>query len=326
MVFKLDDSWVWDFWLADDGSTFHLYFLHAPKSLGDPELRHRNARIGHASSTDLVNWDSHGVVLQPDDPGAFDATSTWTGSVLQGPDGVWRMFYTGSRFCDDHNIQAIGVATSPDLYTWTKLPETVLEADGRWYEKYGDSSWKEEAWRDPWVFADPGGDGWHMLITARANKGVDDDRGVVGHAISPDLENWEIRPPLSQPGAGFGHLEVLQPAVVSGRPVLLFSCGVDTLSAKKAAGFGGGGIWCLETAQITGPFDLAAAQIVTTAPLYSGRLIQDRSGQWMMMACHDANSDGSFEGIVSDPMPVSWEPHHARLTIDTPLRGNAAAL
>lgn len=318
MVFKLKDSWVWDFWLADDGSTFHMYFLHAPKSLGNPELRHRNARIGHATSTDLITWKSHGVVLQPGDSEAFDATSTWTGSVLQGPDGLWHMFYTGSRFHENHNVQAIGVATSPDLHSWTKQPTTVLAADPRWYEKYGDSTWKEEAWRDPWVFADPAGDGWHMLVTARANHGDDDNRGVVGYATSRDLKHWVIQPPLSQPGAGFGHLEVLQPAVVDGRTILLFSCGVDTLSASKADGFVGGGIWSLETAQITGPFDLAAAQIVTTAPLYSGRLIQDRAGRWMMMACHDANSDGSFEGIVSDPMPVRWEPEQGGLATELP--------
>jgi beta-fructofuranosidase len=307
MVFSLKDSWVWDFWLADDGTTVHMYYLHAPKSLGDPALRHRNARIGHATSQDLTIWVPHGVVLQPDNPAAFDATSTWTGSVLQGPDGLWRMFYTGARFYETHNVEAIGVATSPDLYTWTKQPGVVIEADARWYEKYGDSTWPEEAWRDPWVFADPAGDGWHMLVTARANESDVDNRGVIGHAVSPDLETWEVKPPLSRPGAGFGHLEVLQTTVMDGRTVLLFSCGVDTLSAGKAEGFDGGGIWSLETHQATGPFDVASAGIVTTAPLYSGRLIQDRAGQWLMMACHDAASDGSFDGIVSDPIPVYWD-------------------
>ncbi len=189
-----------------------------PRAWGDPALRHRNARIGHATSHDLINWKSHGVVLQPDDPDAFDATSTWTGSVLQGPDGLWRMFYTGARFYETHNIEAIGVATSPDLYTWTKQPAVVLEPDVRWYERYGDSAWPEEAWRDPWVFADPEGNGWHMLITARSNQGDVDDRGVIGHAVSPDLTTWEVRPPLSKPGAGFGHLEVPQTVIMDGKP------------------------------------------------------------------------------------------------------------
>jgi len=315
VAFSLQDSWVWDFWLADDGTSYHLYYLHAPKSLGDPELRHRNARIGHATSPDLVAWVSHGVVLQPDDPDAFDASSTWTGSVLQGPDGVWRMFYTGARFYPTHNIEAIGVATSTDLHRWTKHPEAVISADPRWYEKYGDSAWPEEAWRDPWVFADPGGNGWHMLITARANTGDVDNRGVIGYAFSSDLETWEVRPPLSRPGAGFAHLEVPQITVMDNRTLLLFSCGVDRMAAAKAKGFGGGGIWSLEVPLATGPYDVGAATVATTAPLYSGRLVQDRAGHWMMLACHDANSDGSFDGRISDPIPVRLDPESGALSI-----------
>jgi beta-fructofuranosidase len=102
------------------------------------------------------------------------------------------------------------------------------------------------------------------------------------------------------------------------RTVLLFSCGVDTLAAQKAEGFGGGGIWSLETDQATGPYDVGSAAVVTTAPLYSGRLIQDRAGQWMMMACHDANSDGSFDGVVSDPIPVRWDAERGSLNTTPP--------
>jgi beta-fructofuranosidase len=169
MSFRLDHSWVWDFWLADDGDRYHMFYLHAPKSMGDPDLRHRNARFGHAVSDDLVDCEDHGYVFGPGEPGAFDETATWTGSVLQGPDGLWRMFYTGAKFLDsDANIETIGVATSPDLYNWTKQPGPISRADPRWYERLGDSTWPEEAWRDPWVFPDPSGEGWHMLITARS--------------------------------------------------------------------------------------------------------------------------------------------------------------
>jgi beta-fructofuranosidase len=77
---------------------------------------------------------------------------------------------------------------------------------------------------------------------------------------------------------------------------------------------GSSGIWSLETHHLSGPFDVASAAVVTTAPLYSGKLVQDRSGQWLMMACHDANSDGTFDGLVSDPVPVHWDPASGNLT------------
>ena len=82
LAFRLPDHWVWDFWLADDGDRYHLFYLHAPKSLGDPQLRHRNARIGHASSTDL-RWTNHGTNqgifgLAPDGrPVSFTGIAIW---------------------------------------------------------------------------------------------------------------------------------------------------------------------------------------------------------------------------------------------------------
>jgi len=60
-MFRLPDSWLWDFWLAEecaaDGErTYHLFFLHASRALHDPDRRHLRAAVGHAVSTDLVTW------------------------------------------------------------------------------------------------------------------------------------------------------------------------------------------------------------------------------------------------------------------------------
>ena len=123
------------------------------------------------------------------------------------------MFYTGTTQTPDGPlIQQVGLATSTDLLHWVKDERNPLvRADPRWYETLGGQApWADEHWRDPFVFADPDGDGWHLLITARANTGPLDDRGVIGHARSSDLLNWEVQPPLSDPGAGFGQLEVFQ--------------------------------------------------------------------------------------------------------------------
>lgn len=306
MTFTLDTHWVWDFWLADDGDQFHMFYLHAPKSLGDPHLRHRNARVGHAVSDDLRSWTDLGAVLVPGQPGDFDASATWTGSVLRGPDGLWRMFYTGSVFLspDSHaNVETVGVATSADLHTWTKAPGPITRADSRWYETLGSSTWPEEAWRDPWVFADPHGDGWHMLVTARANHGDEADRGVIGHARSADLVSWQVEPPLSQPGAGFKHLEVPQVETVDGRFVLLFSCDSPALAGARADQVGG--IWVVEVDSEVGPYDLSRASLLAPETLYSGRVIQDRAGQWVLLAFENSTEGGGFVGSLSDPLPVT---------------------
>jgi len=307
MTFSLDTHWVWDFWLADDGDLFHMYYLHAPKSLGDQQLRHRNAKVGHATSADLTTWTDLGLVLSPGGRGDFDETATWTGSVLRGPDGLWRMFYTGSRFLSSDsnaNLETVGVATSTDLHHWTKSPGPIAEADGRWYEKLGDSSWPEEAWRDPWVYADPDGGGWHMLVTARAKTGDDADRGVIGHATSPDLAEWTVQPPLSAAGAGFKHLEVPQVVTVGERTLLLFSCDAPALAGSRSGEIGG--IWAVEAPSPTGPFAVDRAERLVDERLYSGRLIRNRRGELVLLAFENSTTDGEFVGSLSDPIPVEW--------------------
>ena len=34
-MLRLADAWTWDFWLADDGRSYHLYFLKAPRHIGN---------------------------------------------------------------------------------------------------------------------------------------------------------------------------------------------------------------------------------------------------------------------------------------------------
>ena len=307
MGFSTRDHWVWDFWVADDGALFHLFYLHAPMSLGNPDLRHRNARIGHATSRDLVEWTDHGVVLIPGDPGEMDASATWTGSVVRADDGSWRMFYTGSRFLSSNeiaNIETVGVARSDDLFTWHKLPEVRLSADARWYERLPDGTWHEEAWRDPWVFRDPHGDGWHMLVTARSRTGASArDRGVVGHARSADLSEWRIGPPLTDPGAGFAHLEVLQPVRLNGRDWLLFSCDAAHLAGDRDGGRGG--IWIAPAASPTGPYDLERAELLADERHYAGRVVMDRAGAPWLLAFENAGSGDGFAGRITDPLAIS---------------------
>ena len=302
-MLELPDSWVWDFWFARDGDEYHLFFLYASRALHDPGRRHGRASIGHAVSDDLRNWTRLPDALVRGEAGDFDETATWTGSVVRGPDGRWYMFYTGAS----DRVQTIGLATSDDLVTWHKYDgNPIAAADPRWYEKYDGTTWFDEAWRDPWVFADPDGDGWHMLITGRANHGPVDDRGVVAHARSTDLVHWDVLPPLSEPGAGFGQLEVFQVEVVEDRVVLLFNCGSSELSAARKE-TSGGGVWSLVADSLTGPFDIGKATPLTDESFYVGRLVRDVDGAWVLLAFHNEGPDG-FIGSISDPMPVHLTP------------------
>jgi beta-fructofuranosidase len=303
-MFRLPDAWVWDLWLADDGTDYHMFFLYASRALGDPEARHFRASIGHAISRDLTHWQRTRDALVRADPPAFDDLATWTGSTIRHPDGTWFLFYTGSTRTDLGVVQTIGYATSTDLHTWTKNPTNpVLRADPRWYETLGTGTWDDEAFRDPWVFPDPDGAGWHMLITARANTGPSDNRGVVGHARSPDLKTWELREPLSPPGQGFAQLEVTQVENVDGQPTLIFSCLPSETSEARQADKIDSGVWAATAQSLLGPYHIAQADPVTDSSLYSGRIIRERAtGQWKLLAFQHDPADEAF-GQICDPRP-----------------------
>jgi beta-fructofuranosidase len=316
-VLRLADAWIWDFWLADDGEHFHLFMLKASRALGDPNRRHWHQTIGHAVSTDLINWTEVADAIAIGTSPAFDDRSTWTGSTVLH-DNCWWTFYTATSNAERGLKQRIGLATSTDLMTWTKHPQPLVESDPRWYESLNQTKWHDEAWRDPWVFRDPDADGWHMLITARATTGAHDDRGVIGHATSPDLLHWTVRPPLSKPGSGFGHLEVPQVETVDGQDVLLFSCLQAQLARARRSR--SGGVWCVPVADRRGPYKVEHAEPLTDERLYSGRLAATRDGQWALLAFRNIDdTDGAtrFVGELTDPMPVRWNPDHTSLVIDT---------
>jgi beta-fructofuranosidase len=307
MAFSRPDDWVWDFWLADTGREYHLFFLTAPRH-HTPDDRHRAATIGHAVSTDLRTWIDLGLALGPSVEPAFDDLATWTGSVVQDDAGRWHLFYTGLSRAEDGMVQRIGVATSSDLTTWVKAgPDALVAADSRWYHRWSPGS-DAEAWRDPWVLRDPDGNGWHMLVTATAVDAEPGDGGVLGHAWSADLMTWEVRPPLTEPGSGFSQLEVPQVCVVDGRPVLVFNCLGGQLSPSRRAAGVRGGVWAVPAPTVLGPFDIAHAGALTDESLYVGKLAQSRDGEWALLAFVNEGPGGDFVGTITDPIPVTVGP------------------
>lgn len=307
-MLRLPDHWVWDSWYTHDGNQHHAFFLRASRALIDPHRRHLRASVGHATSPDLRSWTLQPDALVAADSPAWDDMATWTGSVIQAPNGKWHMYYTGVSRAENGLVQRIGLATSDDLVTWHRYgEEPLLEADSRWYEKYErgavtDRPWFDEAWRDPWVFADPAGDGWHMLITARSKEGLPEERGVIGHARSYDLLNWEVQPPLSKPD-GFGQLEVPQVALIDGQPVLVFCCNPPELAPRLRQPSPAGSMWVVPADSLTGPFDIGLAKPFAHESLYAARLVDD-GGQWSLIGFRDTE-EGTFIGELTDPIPVT---------------------
>jgi beta-fructofuranosidase len=316
-MLRLNDQWVWDSWVADDGDRYHLFFLMAPRSLGDPGKRHVAATVGHATSQDLVAWKYLGETFGPG-PSGFDDLAIWTGSVIRAHD-QWRMFYTAISTAGHHIFdQRVGAAVSDDLHHWRRLSDQPsLVVDSRWYKtlheapsgtRGPDPQTSSETWRDPLVFADPAGDGWHMLITARATGAPKNDDGVIAHATSPDLASWTLGPPLCQPGAGFGQLEVLQNKVIDGRPVLVFTCHPQEMTPERIATSGEYCTWSVPSTSLTGPWDISLARPFTPEPdLFAAPLVQARDGNWVILGFRNLEPKGQDGFEIIDPIPVGLD-------------------
>lgn len=310
MTLRLADDWVWDAWYAVDAGLVHAFFLHAPRSLGNPDLRHGHARVGHAVSRDLRAWDLCPPPLPEPGPGAIDERATWTGSVIRDGDH-WRMGFTGIGLGDGGRwVQRIGFATSPDLETWTRT-DAVVRADPRWYETTGPEG-GEEHWRDPWLHVDEEGV-LHLLITAKSRLGPAGARGVIGHAWSRDRRTFEVGPPLSEPGE-VNQLEVPQLVRLADRRwVVLASLRASDHAAVRRARPGfvpETGTLALEGFSALGPFAVPPGPCLLGDPAdrwYAGRLVE-LGGQRYLMGWTDRDRDGRFVGELADPIPVETGP------------------
>jgi len=300
VAFELEDRWVWDFWIAEHRDTYHLFYLQAPRSLGDASLRHDHATIGHATSTDLMTWTDLGTVLEAGFPGEWDDISTWTGSVIEH-EGRWWMFYTGRSALEKGRVQRIGAAVSNDLNLWIKHPSNPLLSSHPFWYNHGDKrSRSTVAWRDPWVY--PVEDGFEMLITARINEGHAADRGVIARAYSNDLSLWTALSPLTEPG-GFVQMEVPQLVPWGSGHLLLFSCQRSLLSSKKARERATSDCYALELDRSGAPYSTADVIPLDTPNLYGVRIVRGPEGDWLLLGFELKDESGNFPGRISDPIP-----------------------
>ncbi|GAA3855753.1 levansucrase [Celeribacter arenosi] len=309
MVLALKDQFIWDSWYVHDGEKYHGYYLKAPRSIGDPEQRHFNVSYGHATSTDLVNWDHIGECFRPSKDG-WDNYTTWTGSVVRGDDDLWHLYYTGTRKNDPQLAQKIGHATSTDLHNWERVGDgLILDLIGPNSEHYecdvSNKEWHDRAMRDPWVMRDPEGLGWIMYFTARA-PGIEEanDAGCIGFATSPDGYDWTLQPPVFT--GGFGQLEVPQVFEKNGTWYCLFCTAAHHYSQEqtKLRPVVTGNHYLIGEGP-RGPWQIAPGFLDGTLPCtrYAARIVDTDDGM-VILGFADRPEGADFIGHIMDPDPV----------------------
>ena len=256
-----------------------------------------------------MNWIYHGTCFVPAAAPAWDDYTTWTGSVLKGPNGDWHYFYTGTQRSEQGLKQRIGHAIGTDLYNWQRVGSGLaLDLDTERYEEYRPGFWHDRALRDPWVMPHPCGTGWLMAYTARmAGADEPNDAGAIGLAVSGDLNEWTSIDPLFS--GGFGQLEVPQIFRIGRRWYCLFCVGPEHWSKSMREGFGHPavrGTHYLVADSFDGPWQLAPGPFLTSASeteLYACRVVF-LSGRPVVLGFLHDEPDGSFVGAISDPISM----------------------
>ena len=156
---------------------YHLFYQFNPL-----EAQWGNIHWGHATSSDLVQWQHRAIALAPE-AGSPDETGCWSGVCIDFF-GVPALLYTGSKAynpIDDSSQPTICLAFGdPTLETWHKQG-VVLEPPAH-------LDWL--GFRDPVVWRD----GERFLMTVGA--GIRDRGGAVLLYESEDLRNWKMLEPM----------------------------------------------------------------------------------------------------------------------------------
>ena len=254
---------VWDPWILKDGEVYRLFYLKALKKYNPWWTV---SHICGAVSSDLVNWQDLGVLLEANPDNDWESGRVCAGCAYK-EDGVYYLFYSaGGKEPPHQRIEAIGLATSVDGVHFSRVSDRPLlmpDQDNPWY---GPSRWTGHFhWRDPYIFKDEKTGKYYLFICA-SSKVPNQFQGCVGLAVSDRVSGpYEILPPVVDVPADaaevwpYYHLERPQVIYRNGKYHLFFSCfkqffnptWLETVKKKRVTN---SSLYWYVADQITGPY------------------------------------------------------------------------
>ena len=310
--------YLWDSWMLKDEQNgkplYRLFHLDAPDN-GDPESRHKNARIRQAISTDMKSWQDVGPAINTGEKGTWDeGNAMWTGNVYKKDNGEYMFLYTAADKEDDMLFQRVGLARSKDGVKWEKEDKPFLEPDGKYYETTEKDSPIVRAWRDPTIVKDEENGKYNMYITAKTKDGDPTYRGCIALATADEIDGkYEAQPPVIAPGY-YAQMEVPQVIQKNGKVYMFFSSMEKDYNPEWAEKIGGPqtGLHCFVGDSLKGPFKPLNGNGVVTGSkdnLYTVKLMPDpkRDGEYVATGWYMEDKPGQKAMTLSQPMKVDWE-------------------
>lgn len=235
--------------IKDASGTWHMF------GITDTEPHHAGGEqtFAHATAPALTGpWTRQAPALTASP--SYGETFLWAPSVLKSGN-TYYMFYAGGG--SDAANSAINVATSTDLFTWTRSPAGPLFRDGYLA-------------RDPQVVKI--GTQWVMYYTATDDPaGGSASTNIVAYRTSTDLLNWSTRKTaFSDPAQGY--ITESPQLVAYGGSYYLF---VGPRGPADAAGNPGASVY-----KSSDPFQFDRNQWVGHLKAHAPEVVQDSDGSW----------------------------------------------
>lgn len=210
-MYHFPGEYVTDFCIVRREGLYHLFHIRGERWTWP--VGYRELDLGHATSTDLRTWTPHPPVLPAGPAGAWDECGNWAPDIIE-KDGRYYCFYTGS---DRNNNQAIGLATSPDLFEWEKYAGNPVVVPGPWSDI---ATGRDVAGRDAMAFYDQLADRYLLYYTATMSDG----RACLALAQSHNLIDWsDLGPTYIEEDRSYNRLESPYLVERDGRYYLFYS-------------------------------------------------------------------------------------------------------
>jgi hypothetical protein len=219
-------SVVWD----EASGRWHMWYLGYSVSFFD------DPAIGHATSSDPdgLAWDWPDEPIYRPEPGAWDFAFLTGPTGLRGPDGTWRVYFTGAG-----TTVGIGLLTSQDAIHFTPHEANpVFERDF--------DGWDQGIFEPSVIHM--GSEYWMFYAGYLEPLDVKTSPIAIGLATSEDGVAWTRRGdgPVLNPGppGSWNSLKVLSPSVIRRSDCSLWLAAYGgSLDTKDTVPFGHVGIW-----------------------------------------------------------------------------------
>ena len=170
--------------------TWHLFYI---PGLTQEHWTHPQSMLdlGHATSPDLLTWTPQPPVLPvTESQGWWEKGKVFAPFVIRHNDSFY-MFYCG---IGDVHQERIGLATSDDLYHWTRYDGNPIIWPSKSWARYGAvESGETSACRDPHVLPH---DSYGFIMYWVGDVKGDPPYTCVAASISHDLVHWQEYGPL----------------------------------------------------------------------------------------------------------------------------------